>query len=82
MIELRETDTARAMLRQTPVFQRLRQDDPDKLLRLERLCNQTYFDIRSGAHDPRYHTRREPTWSAGNLLEVPAVSKQQGSSTY
>lgn len=46
MIELRETDTARAMLRQTPVFQRLRQDDPDKLLRLERLCNQTYFDIR------------------------------------
>ena len=46
MIELRETDTARAMLRQTNVFQRMRQDDPDRLLRLERLCNQTYFDIR------------------------------------
>lgn len=46
MVELRETDTARAMLRQTPVFQRLRVDDPDRLLRLERLCNQTYFDIR------------------------------------
>ena len=46
MVELRETDTARAMLRQTHVFQRMRQDDPDRLMRLERLCNQTYFDIR------------------------------------
>lgn len=46
MIELRETDTARAMLRQTAIFQRMRVDDPDRLLRLERLCNQTYFDIR------------------------------------
>ncbi len=48
MVELRETDTARALLRQTHVFQSMRSDDPDRLLRLERLCNQTYFDIRSG----------------------------------
>ncbi len=30
MIELREIDTARAMLRQTQVFQKMKQDDGDR----------------------------------------------------
>ena len=47
MVEVREVDTARAMLRQTAVFATLRQEQPDRFLRLEQLCGRTYFDIRS-----------------------------------
>ena len=46
MVEVREVDTARAMLRQTAVFNALRQEQPDRFLRLEQLCGRTYFDIR------------------------------------
>lgn len=46
LIELRETDTARAMLRQTQVFARMKADDAERYLRLEHLCNRTYFDVR------------------------------------
>ena len=46
MVELREVDTARAMLRQTPVFNRMKQEEPDRFLKLEHLCGRTYFDIR------------------------------------
>ncbi|CAD7696072.1 unnamed protein product [Ostreobium quekettii] len=46
MIELREIDTARAMLRQTQVFQRMKRDNPERYMRLEQLCGRTYFDIR------------------------------------
>ena len=46
MVELREVDTARAMLRQTAVFTRMKQAEPDRFLRLEHLCGRTYFDIR------------------------------------
>lgn len=46
MVELREVDTARAMLRQTQVFQRMKHDNGDRYLRLEQLCGRTYFDVR------------------------------------
>jgi hypothetical protein len=46
MIEVREVDTARAMLRQTQVFARMRQEDPERFLRLEQLTGKTYFDVR------------------------------------
>ncbi len=46
MVELREIDTARAILRQTAVFARMKQDEPERFLRLEHLCGRTYFDIR------------------------------------
>ncbi|GMH36649.1 hypothetical protein BSKO_04522 [Bryopsis sp. KO-2023] len=46
MVELREIDTARTMLRQTQVFQRLKRDDTERYMRLEHLCGRTYFDLR------------------------------------
>jgi WD40 repeat-containing protein SMU1 len=46
MVELREIDTARAILRQTAVFARMKLDEPERFLRLEHLCGRTYFDIR------------------------------------
>ncbi|PNW88232.1 hypothetical protein CHLRE_01g020400v5 [Chlamydomonas reinhardtii] len=46
LFELREIDTARAMLRQTQVFQRMKLDDPERYSRLEHLASRTYFDGR------------------------------------
>ncbi len=46
MIELRESDTARAMLRQTQVFQRMKLEDPERYKRLEHLCSRMYFDAK------------------------------------
>ena len=45
MIEVREVDTARALLK-TQVFMRVKQEEPDRFLRLEHLCGKTYLDIR------------------------------------
>lgn len=39
MIELRETDTARAMLRTMKVFKRLQHDDAERFMRLDRMSN-------------------------------------------
>ena len=46
MIEVRDVDTARAMLKQTRVFANMRQEEPDRFQRLDTLCGRTYFDIR------------------------------------
>lgn len=50
MVELREVDTARAMLRQMQVFNRMKKEEPDRFLKLEHLCGRTYFDIRCAGH--------------------------------
>lgn len=74
LIELRETDTARAMLRQTQVFSRLKQDDPERYLRLEHLCNRAYFDVRELYGDlPRDKRRAQLAHSlSSEVSSVPA----------
>jgi WD40 repeat-containing protein SMU1 len=44
MIELREMDTARAILRQTQVMGVMKQEQPERYLRLEHLLVRTYFE--------------------------------------
>ena len=39
MVELRELDAARALLRQTQVFAAMKVDDPERWARLESLCS-------------------------------------------
>lgn len=46
LIELREVDTARALLRNAAVFSVMRKEEPDRYLRMEHLCQKTYFDIK------------------------------------
>lgn len=46
LIELRETDTARAMLRQTQVLSNMQQHKPERYERLEQLCSRPYLDAR------------------------------------
>eukprot|EP01025_Chloroclados_australasicus_P007511 TRINITY_DN12428_c1_g1_i1.p1 TRINITY_DN12428_c1_g1~~TRINITY_DN12428_c1_g1_i1.p1 ORF type:complete len:545 (-),score=56.42 TRINITY_DN12428_c1_g1_i1:164-1696(-) len=46
LIEMREVDTARAILRQTQVFQKLKVEDPERYRILESLGGRNYFDAR------------------------------------
>mmetsp|Transcript_893 Transcript_893/g.2255 ORF Transcript_893/g.2255 Transcript_893/m.2255 type:complete len:512 (+) Transcript_893:260-1795(+) len=58
MVELREVDTARTMLRQAKVFQRMRQHEPDRYLRLEHLCNRPFFDAKEAYQGSSREKRR------------------------
>mmetsp|Transcript_5015 Transcript_5015/g.8741 ORF Transcript_5015/g.8741 Transcript_5015/m.8741 type:complete len:514 (-) Transcript_5015:429-1970(-) len=58
MVELRETDTARAMLRQTQVFQHMKKDDPERYMKLEHLCSRTFFDPRDVYQNSSKEKRR------------------------
>jgi len=46
LIELKEIEAARAMLRQTQVFQTMKSEDPERCVRLERLTKEAYADLR------------------------------------
>lgn len=45
MIELHEVDTARAILRQTQIFQKMKVETPDRFSKLDRFCNQAGYEV-------------------------------------
>ncbi len=56
MIELRETDTARALLRGAEALTGMKQEEPDRYLRLEHLLVRPYFDVREVCVPFYHHT--------------------------
>jgi len=59
MIELRELDVARALMRDCPAMQLLKLNNSSRYLKLEGLLNKTFFDVREAYPDSTKEKRRQ-----------------------
>lgn len=72
LLELRESDTARAMLRQTQVFSGMQQDQPERYIALERLCTRAFIDTKE-LYKGTTREKRRTALAASISAEVAAV---------
>ncbi|KAM3330384.1 hypothetical protein ACQJBY_026963 [Aegilops geniculata] len=89
MAELRELDTARAILRQTQVMGVMKQEEPERYLRLEHLLVRTYFDPNEAYQESTKEKRRAqiaqgllPPGTQFDLFRGTAAMKQDEEEAY
>lgn len=67
MLELRETDLARLLLRETAVLQQLRQQNPEQFKRLDQLVTRPFFDAKE-VYEGTPKEKRRAAIAQGELM--------------
>eukprot|EP00823_Brevimastigomonas_motovehiculus_P005745 TRINITY_DN428_c1_g1_i1.p1 TRINITY_DN428_c1_g1~~TRINITY_DN428_c1_g1_i1.p1 ORF type:complete len:566 (-),score=146.41 TRINITY_DN428_c1_g1_i1:243-1940(-) len=73
LAELRELDTARAILRTTPAMAILKKESPDRYLRLEHILQKTFFDYNEAYPQQTNKERRRQQIASALKKEVHVV---------
>ena len=73
MIEMRELDTARQVLRATPAMAKLREKQPDRYAKLESLAGRPFFDPRDAYAEGSSKERRRSQIAEALRAEVEVV---------
>eukprot|EP01062_Namystynia_karyoxenos_P039904 TRINITY_DN29043_c0_g1_i1.p1 TRINITY_DN29043_c0_g1~~TRINITY_DN29043_c0_g1_i1.p1 ORF type:complete len:554 (+),score=197.41 TRINITY_DN29043_c0_g1_i1:98-1663(+) len=58
MVELREVELAKLLLRETEVLRQMQQKQPERFARLEHLCTKTFFDAQQAYSDGNGQSKR------------------------
>ena len=77
MLELRENETARALLRNTEVMQELKVSDWERYRRIEDLLARTYFDARDVRVPSFMLTAAADGWRGAGLRRIDEGAPQK-----
>eukprot|EP00898_Chlorokybus_atmophyticus_P007377 jgi/Chlat1/7640/Chrsp64S07114 len=72
MVEMRELETARSLLRQTKAMQGMKMEEPERFLRMEHMIARPYFDARE-AYPESSKEKRRAQLAASLSSEVTVV---------
>lgn len=73
MIELREMEVARSILRETPAMELMKQTNPSRYMKLETLMGKTFFDVRDAYPDGSTKEKRRAQIAQTLVAEIQVV---------